>query len=450
MWPGMRPATGWMANWTSTPLRDEQVHQLAHRALRLRHRHAVARHDDHALAVGHQHRGVLRADLAQLLLALGAGRRRLAAGAEAGEQDVEERPVHRLAHELGEDRARGADQRAGNEQRVVAQHEAGRRHRDAGVAVEQRHHDRHVRAADRHHQLHAEDQRERRRRGGRAARSARPPPGRCRCRRAPGTGRRSRAASRGTSPAARRSTPCSLPQATIEPVRLTEPMTAPSSVAMMNASGSSSPGCELGVAQELDDGDERRRAAAGAVEDGDHLRHGGHRHALGAEPAGHGADRRRRATTIHQLASMPSVVKKVHATISAMPAAPSRLPRARRLRAGQELERQDEGDAGDQPDEVGQDLERIHLAAIPARAASNISSMRSVTVKPPTTLIVPRITASRARMIAIGAVGGGGDQHRADDDDAVDGVGAAHQRGVEHGRHLRDDLVADECRQARG
>ena len=30
--------------------------------------------------------------------------------------------------------------------------------------------------------------------------------------------------------------------------------------------------------------------------------------------------------TIHQLASMPSVVKKVQATTSAMPAAPSRLP----------------------------------------------------------------------------------------------------------------------------
>ena len=37
-------------------------------------------------------------------------------------------------------------------------------------------------------------------------------------------------------------TPCSLPQATTEPVRLTEPMTAPSSVAMTKASGSSSPG----------------------------------------------------------------------------------------------------------------------------------------------------------------------------------------------------------------
>ncbi len=31
-------------------------------------------------------------------------------------------------------------------------------------------------------------------------------------------------------------------------------------------------------------------------------------------------------TTIHQLSSMPSVVKKVHATTRAMPAAPSRLP----------------------------------------------------------------------------------------------------------------------------
>ena len=167
---------------------------------------------------------------------------RLAAGAEAGEQDVEQRAVHRLAHELGEDRARRADQGAGDEQRVVAEHEAGRGHRDAGVAVEQRDDDRHVRAADRHRELHAEDERQadeeeeerdaRLDRGqvdadGDAGPAPAPPVTSCE----PGyfTGREAM-------------TPWSLPQATTEPVSDTEPMIAPSSVAMTKASGSSSPG----------------------------------------------------------------------------------------------------------------------------------------------------------------------------------------------------------------
>ena len=75
---------------------DEQVHELANRALRLCHGHAVAGHDDHALAVRHQDGGILGADLAQLLLALGTGGRLAAAGTEPGEEDVEDRAVHGL------------------------------------------------------------------------------------------------------------------------------------------------------------------------------------------------------------------------------------------------------------------------------------------------------------------------------------------------------------------
>ena len=280
MWPGMRPATGWIANWTSTPLRDQEVHQLADRALRLRHRHPVPGDDDHALAVGHEDRRVLGVDLPQLLLALLAGGNRPAAGPEAGEEDVEQRAVHRLAHELGEDRAGGADQGAGDQQRVVVEHEAGGRDRDAGVGVQQRHDDRHVRAADRHHQLDPEDQREADEEE--EQRHARLDGGEVDADADEGQEerRRSRSASRGTSPGVTRSRPGACPNATIEPVRLTEPMIAPSSVAMTNASGSSSPGWSSRVTEELDDRDQRGGAAAGAVEDRDHLRHRGHRDAL--------------------------------------------------------------------------------------------------------------------------------------------------------------------------
>ena len=49
-------------------------------------------------------------------------RRRLAA--EAAEDDRDEGAVHALAHDVGQDRARRADQRAGDDQRQVAEREA--------------------------------------------------------------------------------------------------------------------------------------------------------------------------------------------------------------------------------------------------------------------------------------------------------------------------------------
>ena len=42
MWPGMRPATGWMAYFTSTPSALRLVGHLAQLRAGLRHRHAVA------------------------------------------------------------------------------------------------------------------------------------------------------------------------------------------------------------------------------------------------------------------------------------------------------------------------------------------------------------------------------------------------------------------------
>ena len=132
--------------------------------------------------------------------------------------------------------------------------------------------------------------------------------------------------------------PWSLPKATTEPVRLTEPMIAPSSVAMTKASGSSSPG----LASESRRNSTTATSAAapppaplkmaticGMAVIGTRLAPSQPATAPMAPPT----------AMIHQLASMPSVVKKVHAITSAMPAAPSWLPRravageARNLRA---------------------------------------------------------------------------------------------------------------------
>ena len=97
-----------------------------------------------------------------------AGGRRLAA--EAAEDDGDEGAVHALAHDVGQDRARGADQRAGDDQREVAEREADAGRRPARIGVEHRDDDRHVGAADRDDQQHAEHE-------ARPARSARRPRG---------------------------------------------------------------------------------------------------------------------------------------------------------------------------------------------------------------------------------------------------------------------------------
>src|SRR5436190_16533595 len=48
------------------------------------------------------------------------------------------------------------------------------------------------------------------------------------------------------------------------------------------------------------------------------------------------------------------------------------------------------------------------------------------------------------QQVAEPVVGGGGDEHGADDDDAVDRVGTGHQRGVQGRRYLADHLESDQ------
>ena len=108
----------------------------------------------------HDEGGVVgRAELDRLLLAAAAaGRRGLAA--EAAEDHRDEGAVHRVAHDVGQDRAGGADQRAGDDQRRIAEREADAGGGPAGIGVQHRDHDRHVGAADRDDHEHAERQRD--------------------------------------------------------------------------------------------------------------------------------------------------------------------------------------------------------------------------------------------------------------------------------------------------
>ena len=97
---------------------------IEERVLRLRLRHAVARHDDDLRGVLHDEGRVIRRALLDRAAFLRATRRRSRLAAEAAENDREERAVHALAHDVGEDRTRGADQRTGDDQREVAEREA--------------------------------------------------------------------------------------------------------------------------------------------------------------------------------------------------------------------------------------------------------------------------------------------------------------------------------------
>ena len=64
-----------------------------------------------------------------------------------------------LRHEQGQERAGGADEGAGDDERLVVEDETGERRREAGQRVEDGDDDRHVGAADRQHDQRAEHER---------------------------------------------------------------------------------------------------------------------------------------------------------------------------------------------------------------------------------------------------------------------------------------------------
>ncbi len=155
---------------------------------------------------------------------------------------------------------------------------------------------------------------------------------------------------------------------------------------------------------ELGPRDQRDRAAADAVEQRDHLRHRGHLHLARRGHADGGADRRGRATIRPQL-PIPGI-SSVATTAIAMPTAAMRLPRTAvrgPVSPHQPVDEQAEGDDVEERDEVGAPGRRRRARSRRARSSPsstrgaglllNISSMRSVTRKPPTTLIVPKTIA---------------------------------------------------------
>ena len=91
--------------------------------LGVRYGHAASRDDDHLARIAHHRRGIDGADF------LHRAGDRFTTGGTAGhrrEQDVRDWPVHRLRHQLRQQRAGGTDDDSGDDQRRITQHIAPR------------------------------------------------------------------------------------------------------------------------------------------------------------------------------------------------------------------------------------------------------------------------------------------------------------------------------------
>ena len=152
-------------------------------------------------------------------------------------------------------------------------------------------------------------------------------------------------------------------------------------------------------------------------------------------------------------------------TAIAIPTAAIRLPRLRGRRVGALPDAEDEQREGDDVtdlDEVrarregseGDESSAVPSSLIGRRPLGawsagfglrlNMPSIRSVTMKPPTMLIVPKAIAIVPIDLLERVVGDADHDQAAEHDDAVDRVGLRHQRRVQRRRHLRDHLEADE------
>ena len=115
-----------------------------HLVLGMGHGHAVTRDDDDLRGVTHHRR---RIETGEFLHAA-ADRFARTTGHHRGEQDVGDRPVHGLGHQLGEQRTSRTDDDAGNNQCRVAQDVAFETDGQARKSIEQRDDHRHVGPAD--------------------------------------------------------------------------------------------------------------------------------------------------------------------------------------------------------------------------------------------------------------------------------------------------------------
>ena len=135
------------------PVGLQGVGHFTQGVLRLGHRHAISRHDDHRRGFLHEIGGVFRgAGFDRAVVDHAATAAATLLGAKTAQDDVEERTVHALTHDVGQDRAGRANQGAGDDQGGIGQGEANAASRPSGVRVKHRHDHRHIGAANRNDQ----------------------------------------------------------------------------------------------------------------------------------------------------------------------------------------------------------------------------------------------------------------------------------------------------------
>ena len=286
MWPGMRPATGWIAKLHHHAAVDQQLRTAPRPCAAPARPPCRSRDHDHLLREGHHDARVRGLDRLQR-----AGRRPRLLPAESSPKPLNstfaERAVHRLGHQLRQQRA-GASRPPMPAMIIAAllEHEALEGDGEAGERVVERDHDRHVGAADRQRHGDAEQQREQRRSRRRSAMLGWP---------------ETTIAAPSASVAARISRlkacwpskrklrlirPWSLPKAISEPEKQTAPMNAPRDRERESRPGRDALRCPRArtPCAELDRADRGRGAATHAVVERDHLRHVGHRDELAGPP----------------------------------------------------------------------------------------------------------------------------------------------------------------------
>ena len=382
----------------------ELVGEFADRVLALGDRQAVAGDDDHLPRIGEQGGDVLRrsgpdgfsftADRARR-----PGRRRT----EGAEEDVAERAAHGVTHQLGEQRAGGTDEGAGHDQREIPENEATGRNREAGKRVQHGNDDRHVRSADGQHEGDAKDQPEDQQRDEDDGRRH----DRDQVEAQREDGQREHAVDDLLAGIGNRGTGH-------QGLQLGE-----SHQAAGEGDGADHDAEDTGkgegkwwmraLQEQLGDGDERGGPPTDAIEERHHLRDGGHLDAAGAE--GPDRDPDQKADQRDHDARLGEVQKRDrrqqrdrHAHGGDLVAAARASRRAQLDEADDEEHRGHEIGEGDRHRHPGffSSCAGFPFCADVGRPL-NISSIRSVTTKPPTTLMVARMTATRPRAICSGS-----------------------------------------------
>ena len=236
--------------------------------------------------------------------------------------------------------------------------------------------------------------------------------------------------------------PASLPNAMTEPENVIAPMNVPMNSSTRLPAGIGIADAERRRVVDDRDGDEHRREADERVHRRHELGHLRHLHALRDEPADEAANGER----ADRAGRCAAVIANVVSTASAMPTMPKRLPR--RAVSGWErpLQGEDEEHARHEIGRARPELADIVTRRLLRRGLFflNISSIRSVTRKPPNVLMATSATATAPRIVPRPICPGSGGEDGADDDHRADGVGDAHQRRVQRRRHVPDHVIADE------